>query len=386
MRIAVVEPYHGGSHRAFAEGLARFSAHDVEIFSLRASFWKWRMQGGFVPLAAELTESAKRNGRFDLVLGTSMLDAARFLGAARHAMASTPFVFYMHENQLTYPPAPGGRVDLSFAMTNWVSMTSSDLVLFNSQFHLDTWFGELPGLLRRFPDHRHSNFIDDVRGKAAVLAPGIDLQRIGAPAPRRGRPLILWNQRWEYDKGPDLLVEAIMRLAESGAVFDLALAGEQFVSDPTGFGALRDRLGSRVVHFGYAEDAGYIELLASADIVVSTSLQEFFGIAITEAMYAGSFPVLPRRLVYPERLPTSHHDRCLYDDAEDLVAKLRWAIDHRREAAGLAAELKPVMAAFDWSELAPIYDATFQAAATNTGPPSNVQPVVPADDAASTET
>ena len=94
MRIAVVEPYFGGSHRAFAEGLARFSTHDVEIFSLRASFWKWRMQSGFLPLAAELTESAKRNGRFDLVLGTSMLDAARFLCAARHAMASTLVILY----------------------------------------------------------------------------------------------------------------------------------------------------------------------------------------------------------------------------------------------------------------------------------------------------
>jgi glycosyltransferase involved in cell wall biosynthesis len=49
----------------------------------------------------------------------------------------------------------------------------------------------------------------------------------------------------------------------------------------------------------------YEAVLAAASIVVSTAEQEFFGISVVEAMHAGAFPVLPRGLVYPERIPAS---------------------------------------------------------------------------------
>jgi glycosyltransferase involved in cell wall biosynthesis len=360
MRVALIEPYFGGSHKAFAEGLARFSQHEVEMFTHPASFWKWRMQGAFSTLARRLNEAVETNGRFDLVLGSSMLDGARFLGAARRAVVDCPFVFYMHENQLTYPPVPGESIDLSYAMTNWASMAVADLVVFNSEFHRNEWFQAARSMLGRFPDERHTSHVAAVERTSLVLAPGIDLARIeGEIALRRERPLILWNQRWAHDKGPDLLVAAMLDLADLGVEFDLALSGEQFVSDPTGFHELRNRLGDRVVHFGYAAEDEYLRLLRDADIVVSTSRQEFFGIAVTEAIYAGAFPVLPQTLVYPERLPTHYHDQCLYTGPDDLVQKLKWATNTRDEAAAVAKSLKPVMAAFDWSVMAPKFDALF---------------------------
>jgi hypothetical protein len=94
--------------------------------------------------------------------------------------------------------------------------------------------------------------------------------------------------------------------------------------------------------------------------VVSTAHHEYFGIAITEAIYAGSFPILPNRLVYPERIPPRFHQQCLYSDDADLVSKLVWAAEHRSEAARIAASLKPDMAIFDWSLIAPRYDETFE--------------------------
>ena len=36
-RIALIEPYLGGSHRAWAEGYAERSAHQVEVFGLNQS-------------------------------------------------------------------------------------------------------------------------------------------------------------------------------------------------------------------------------------------------------------------------------------------------------------------------------------------------------------
>ena len=102
-------------------------------------------------------------------------------------------------------------------------------------------------------------------------------------------------------------------------------------------------------------------LLRSADVVVSTAHQEFFGIAITEAVYAGAFPLVPNRLVYPERLPPDHHDRCLHDGHEDLVDKLAWALRHPAERTGIAVDIGTAMADVDWSLLAQRYDARFEA-------------------------
>jgi len=56
MNILLIAPYFGGSHRAWAEGYSRHSSHSVELLTLPARFWKWRMHGG----AATLTEGRVR--------------------------------------------------------------------------------------------------------------------------------------------------------------------------------------------------------------------------------------------------------------------------------------------------------------------------------------
>ena len=361
MRVALIEPYFGGSHRAFAEGYARASAHDIELFTHAASFWKWRMQGAHLTLAEDFTASVVREGAFDALVTTSMLDTARFLGQVGSLRGDAPVLVYMHENQLTYPTAPRDEFDMTYAMTNWSSMAAANETVFNSEFHKREWFTALPAFLRRLPDHRHERLVASVESSAAVIGVGVDLVRLDRlDAMRRDRPLVLWNHRWEHDKGPDRFTTAVLAATDAGAEFDVALAGEQFVSDPTGFEDLKDRLGDRIVHYGEADDATYRSLLVSADVVVSTARQEFFGVSITEAVYAGAFPLLPNALVYPERIPEVHHDDCLYDGHDDLVARLTWAVAHRDEAASVAAALRPVMAKFDWGHIAPLLDAELE--------------------------
>lgn len=359
LRVALVEPYLGGSHRAWAEGYATRSAHRVEVFSLPAVHWKWRMQGGHVTLAGPLSDAVSERGPFDVVLTTSMCNVPGLLGVARRAIAGARVVLFMHENQLTYPLSSDDREDLTYPMINWTSMVASDLVVFNSRFHHDEWFGALAGFLARLPDRRHGRLLDEVRSKSAVLPVGCDLARFDeVPRVRRHRPLVLWNQRWEYDKGPVELATAIRRLAAEGVEFDVALAGERSSRAVPELDALVDLLGSRVVHAGWADDPTYRDLLRSADVVVSTAKHEFFGVAITEAVSAGAFPVVPNRLVYPERLPAEAHDACLYDDADGLHARLLWALSARDRAADVAARLQSAMAAADWSTVAPMYDRT----------------------------
>ena len=368
MRIALVEPYYGGSHRVWADGYVRHSGHDIELVTHAARFWKWRMHGAHLTLAAEVEKTAAASGPVDVLLVSSMMDVAGFLGATRGEFGGVPIAVYFHENQFTYPLSPLDRPDLTYPMTNWSSAVVADRVVFNSEFHRRLFFSEARRFLRQFPDHPHAGFIDPVAERSEVLAPGVDLARIDRRRPgARGAsaPLLLWNQRWEHDKGPDRFVGAMAALVEAGAEFRVAVTGERFVSSPASFDRLPGLLGDRLVHFGFAPDDQYVDLLLSADVVVSTADQEFFGIAIVEAMYAGALPVLPARLVYPERIPAGFETRCLYADEGDLVNKLRTALSDPAASRSSAAALAPTVAEFDWPLVAPRYDAMLEALAAD---------------------
>ena len=81
MRIALLESYYGGSHKAWADGYQRFSRHDVELITLPAQFWKWRMQGAAITFARLL------DWQPDLILASSMIDLSIFRALTRDRLA-----------------------------------------------------------------------------------------------------------------------------------------------------------------------------------------------------------------------------------------------------------------------------------------------------------
>jgi glycosyltransferase involved in cell wall biosynthesis len=358
MRILLLEPYLTGSHRTWAEGYATHSQHQVHILGLPGRWWKWRMHGGAVTLARRFLVDRTR-GAPDLILATDMLDLTTFLALTRARTAAATTALYFHENQLTYPPPPGEKRDLHYGFINYASALAADAVYFNSRFHMDDFFAELPRLLRHFPDHTELDTVAYLRQKARVLPLGMDLRRFDAhrpEKPRGGPPLIVWNHRWEHDKAPETFFDALYHLADKGVDFEVAIVGESFRQRPDEFERARDRLGARVMQFGYlARFADYAHLLWQADVQVSTARQDFFGASTCEALYCGCRPVLPRRLNYPRLIPQSHHDRCLYDEGE-LVSLLRQALTTQ---VGAPPALRQHVAQFDWSQMAPRYDETF---------------------------
>ena len=357
MKILLLEPYCGGSHEAWARGYAAHSRHEIKLLTLQARFWKWRMQGGALTLA----ERARAlRFRPDLILASDMLNLPAFLGLTRDFLGGVPVAIYFHENQLTYPFPPGERRDLTYGMINWLSMLTADRVFFNSYYHLEDWFDELPHLLKHFPDYGHVHHIETVRNKSQVLPVGCDLQRFD-PAPVRQPvdskpPLIVWNQRWEYDKGPETFFRVLNMLIAEGVDFRVALMGKNHRQEAPEFEAAQQRLGERVVHFGYAHEDVYREVLHEADIVVSTAIHEFFGVAIVEAVYCGCFPLVPRRLSYPEIIRPGYHEACLYESTEDLLERLRLLLTEPNRARELAAKIRKTVTRFDWTEVGPRYD------------------------------
>lgn len=400
-----MSPYHGGSHAAWAEGLRGHSEHDIELLTLPDRFWKWRMHGGAATLARRFL-SGDTAGELDVILTTDMLDVTTFLALTRRRTARCPLVLYMHENQLTYPlpddPEQGpmrrqqGERDRHYAFVNYASMLAADRVVFNSRYHLDAWFDELPRFLRHFPEYNELGSVDAVRDKSSVLPVGIDCpaapvdgdrgpERVrsappshagnpgctgnrGANEPAEESPLLLWNQRWEYDKNPAELVRALRAVSARGVDFRLALCGQSFHQAPPDLAAARRTFAARLVHYGFAEPGTYRELLRRADVAVSTASHEFFGVAVLEAMAHGACAVLPGRLSYPELLAgeaVSDETRrlCLYTDHEGLVERLFRTLTDRGARRAAAAELAANARRFCWPLVAPDYDRMLRDAA-----------------------
>jgi glycosyltransferase involved in cell wall biosynthesis len=309
------------------------------------------MRGSAVTLAQSL--SGLGGWRPDLVFVSDMVDLAQFRTFSRRFIGDPPTVLYMHESQLTYPTSPGTEPDFSYAMTNWLSAYAADHVLFNSEYHRTAFFEALPRLLRNFPDLTHVDLIENVAERSDVLPVGVDLSWIGrrCPDPHTAPPRILWNHRWDHDKGPDAFAGAVGRLVERGIEFDLVLLGARPPHDPTPLTQIRDVAGDRIVHDGEAQLPVYRRLVGSCDLVVSTARQEFFGVSVVEAIAAGCRPVLPNRLSYPGLIPPDCHHMVLYEEG-DLVQAMTTALADPVPPPGL----KSAVASFSWDRMAPRYD------------------------------
>ena len=366
MKVLALEPWYGGSHRNFVDGLIENSRHEYELVTMAARFWKWRLQGGAQTLARKCGQLVESGFTPDVILASSMVNIPAFLALSRKYIGNVPVVYYLHENQLTYPLSKEEKRDLSYAYINYLSCLAADQVVFNSEFHYNEFIRALPGLLRVFPDYTHLHTVSEIRAKSRVMHLGMNLQAHARYANTTGSdrdsPIVLWNQRWEYDKNPEAFFRLMNRLDDAGCRFRLILAGKRFEEQPSEFDTAFERYADRILHYGYAEDfEEYSRLLHRADIVVSTAIHEFFGIAMLEAIYCGCHPLLPNRLSYPELIPEKLHKPLLhapilYDDDESLFTILK-AMLMGEERPLPHGTLRGIVEHLDWSVHVEQYDA-----------------------------
>ena len=302
MRVLALEPYYGGSHKAFLDGWVARSRHGWTLLSLPAHHWKWRMRHAAATFAQQLRARTEGGQRWDCLLGSDMLNLAEFLGLAPQSVRSLPAVAYFHENQLNYPVRREGERDLHFSLSNMVTALAATQVWFNSAFHRDAFLAELDATLRKIPKGLGFDAVGQIRARSLVEAPGIDPP--AARGPRAPGPLrILWAARWEHDKGPEEFFDAVGRLDACGVDFRLSVIGEQYRDRPAVFDRARDRFAGRIDRWGFQPARqDYHAALAEADVIVSTAAHEFFGLSVVEAIAAGAYPLLPKRLAYPEVL------------------------------------------------------------------------------------
>lgn len=363
-RVLFLDPFHGGSHRAFAEGWAKHSRHAFDLVTLPARFWKWRMRGAALHFARKVTDPSV----YDALVVTDLMSLSDL--RALWGEACPPALAYFHENQLSYPLPPGEAIDYQFGFTDITTCLAARRVLFNSRFQEDEFFDRLPGFLGMMPEFQPRWVIEAIRSRASVLHPGIDFgggfdavpvrREVESRACDEGPPLIIWNHRWEFDKNPAAFFAALDAALARGQDFRLALLGENFQVVPKEFEAARARYGDRIVQYGHVDDrAAYLDWLKRGEIVVSTATQENFGMAVVEAMAFGCLPLLPRRLAYPEIVPEALHDACLYGDERDLADRLAGLLAGGAridEAGRMRRELALAMARHDWAHAVILFD------------------------------
>lgn len=359
LNILFLESFYGGSHREFADGLAARSRHRIELGTLPARHWKWRMRGAALSFLRQFPSL----DAYDGVIVTGLMSLSDLLALSRGAFP--PVMLYFHENQLTYPLSPGETMDYQYGFTNITTALAADAVVFNSHVHRAAFFDRLPKFIQMMPDNRPKWLVKQIQAKSRVLYPGCRFPGTSMKPMDRDSsepPLVIWNHRWEFDKNPDDFFSALSAVMEQGMEFRIALLGEHFKTAPTVFDEAIRRFGDRIVHRGYVPSRkAYIEWLKKGDIVISSALQENFGIAIVEAVRYGCFPLLPNRLSYPEIIPQHLHGRVLYQDQEDLVQKLTDAIHRTRHCDAARDDLSNAMARFSWDHLIQEYDEALAA-------------------------
>jgi glycosyltransferase involved in cell wall biosynthesis len=353
-RLLVLEPYYGGSHKAVLDCLLPALGWEYDLLTLPARKWKWRMRGAAITFAAEARRLAGAGARWDAILASTFVNMAEFKGLAGDAVAGVPSVVYFHENQLVYPNRHTAEWDLQFPLTNVTSALAADECWFNTAWNRDRFLAEIEPFIRQFPDHHPRGLSEAIAAKSSVLHPPFDPAPFDAAFVGRGaRCRIVWPHRWEHDKDPEAFFRVVAGLAGEGLDFEVAVAGQAFVETADAFEKAGAALGDRLVHLGAPDSrADYAALLASCDVAVSTAVNEFFGLAMIEAAYAGCLPLVPDTLAYPELYPQVMR----YGSPEALAARLREAIEHR-PAPGQGRALAE---RFTIGALIPEYRAVFE--------------------------
>jgi glycosyltransferase involved in cell wall biosynthesis len=372
LKVLLLSAYAAGSHVSWQQHLRQMLPDwDWTVMELPPRHFSWRVRGN--PLYWSQAQREQLEGEFDLLLATSMVDLATLRGLVPR-LASIPSALYFHENQFDYPAGRGKHGFLEAQMVSLYAAIAADCLLFNSRYNLEGFINGCRQLLGRLPDKVPTGVAERLLKKAEVLPVPVDVETLASgasywPGEGGGRPLrLLWVGRFEYDKGGDRLLAVLRQLEASPVDFEVALVGQRFRRSPAAFETLEAEFSHRLVHCGYVPELeDFHALLRGADLVLSTALHEFQGLAVMEAVAAGCLPVVPDRLAYPELYPPDCRYASMPDDPE---AEAKAAVACLLEGwAGLQRHEAPVpdLRRFSLAAMTPRYRRALGVLARPTG-------------------
>jgi glycosyltransferase involved in cell wall biosynthesis len=189
---------------------------------------------------------------------------------------------------------------------------------------------------------------------AEVIPLGID----ATPLPQVTRSTqyfdVAYVGRAEHRKGTDVMIRALLAVADSAPRLRMTLIGadiESYLRERADlvplWSALRRRYGNRLRSLGVISEQEKLEELARAHAVVIPSRYESFGLVAVEAMRAGT-PVIAAAGGALADVCANGPGNFVYDDPESSVQLAAALLDsYRRGALWAEARRQPLRAAFE---------------------------------------
>jgi glycosyltransferase involved in cell wall biosynthesis len=245
MRILLLSAYDAHSHRRWRQGLvAAFPEWQWTVLTLPPRFFSWRVRGNSLSWA--FSERKTLEQPYDVLIATSMTDLSALKGLVP-ALASIPSLVYCHENQFVYPDhREGQRIEPK--ITSLYTLLSADRVVFNSDWNRESFLAGAQALLAQMPDAVPPGVVESIAGKSCILPVPLEqrwFDRRTSDADGEQHFTIVWNHRWEYDKAPERLFGALLKLHEAGEDFRVHVTGQQFRQQPPVFDGRRHCMSSR---------------------------------------------------------------------------------------------------------------------------------------------
>ena len=321
MKILLLSAYDAASHQHWHKSLVKnFAEHQWTVLTLPARFFSWRIRGNSLTWAYTQREILEKN--YDLIIATSMTDLSTLRGFVP-SLTNISTIVYVHENQFAYPSSGKEFSSVEPQITSIYTALACDKLVFNSQYNRSTFISGTQSLLKKMPDQVPKGLVDLIKQKSSVLHVPISDESFIKSAAKSGPLQIVWNHRWEWDKGPELLNQALEKLVTTDINFVMHIVGQKFRYVPEIFDQIKQKYHQNIGYFGYIESkAEYQKLLQQSDVVLSTALHDFQGIAILEGVAAGCVPVVPDRLAYPELFEQQYCYSEEDNETDNLVAML----------------------------------------------------------------
>jgi glycosyltransferase involved in cell wall biosynthesis len=208
------------------------------------------------------------------------------------------------------------------------------------------------------PDHVPKGIVKAVQERSEVLPVPLEANLFtGGTSPSGGPLVFVWNHRWEHDKAPGRFFQALYKLRDKKIPFKVHVVGQRFRDCPPEFDDARERLRDNILTWGFVEDnQEYRSLLASSDLVISTALHDFQGLAVLEGVASGCRPVVPDRLAYPEFFPEEFRYASSEDDEEKEIGSLSGHLEQLcADPEATRQTALPDIGHLSWEELARKY-------------------------------
>ncbi|SIS44367.1 tRNA-queuosine alpha-mannosyltransferase domain-containing protein [Neptunomonas antarctica] len=357
MHILLLSAYDADSHQYWHKGLVtHFPEHQWTVLTLPARYFSWRLRGNSLSWAFG-ESAALLQQPYDLIIATSMTDLSSLRGFVP-ALSRIPTLLYFHENQFAYPESGHEFKSVEPKILNLYSALAADHIVFNTHYNRDTFLNGASALLKKLPDFVPAGLSEHLQQHSSVLPVPLNDNCYLPPQKEAGPLHIVWNHRWEFDKGPELLYEALAALHAEGVNITCSIVGQQFRKLPDAFNKIKTQLPSLLSQFGYVQSASeYRQLLQTADVVLSTALHDFQGIAVLEGVAAGAIPVIPDRLAYTELFDSRYRyateDKTIKrNETASLVDMLKQLVSQKESGTLPQA---PNIDALRWQQLKPAY-------------------------------